>query len=179
MITPEMQTQKAPQLQRPDLGIETVEPGPIFVAEADRFPWISDDKEVPTSRIALADGTQINYGSLIGANNTIAKIADSVPENMSISAEQGLFKAMSLVLNGEQHPNIDHVADARSAEPMFKVSKSGRDAPRLFFTVSRSEKKDDVPTVLRIGIAPHKKQGELAAIVTGRSKKNYGDGGKR
>lgn len=179
MTTPEIQTQKAPQLQRPDLGIETVEPGPIFVAEVDRFPWISENKEVPTSRITLVDGTQINYGSLIGANKSLAKIADSVPENMSISAEQGLFKAMGSVLNGDQHPNIDHVADPLTAEPMFKVSKSGRDAPRLFFIISRGERKDDVPTVLRIGIAPHKKQGELAAIVTGREKKNYGQGRSR
>ena len=176
MTTPETLAPESVHSQRPDLGIETVEPGPIFVAEAEKFPWISGDKEIPTSRITLEDGMVINYGSLIGANKTLAKIADSVPETMSVSAEQGLFKAMRSVLNGNQHPNIDHVADPLTAEPMFKVSKSGRDAPRLFFIVSRGQKEDDVPTVLRIGIAPHKKQGELAAIVTGRAKKNYGRG---
>lgn len=179
MTTSELQTPNTVQLQRPDLGIETVEPGPVFVAEADKYPWISESREVPTSLITLEDGTQINYGSLIGANKTVSKIADTVSEQMSVSAEQGLFKAMGSVLKGEQHPNIDHVPDALTTEPMFKVSKSGRDAPRLFFIVSQGEKEGDVPTVLRVGIAPHKKQGELAAIVTGRSKKSYGDGRSR
>lgn len=167
------------QLQRPDLGIEAISPGPVLTIEAGQYPWISGEHQIPTSRVKLEDGTELNYGSLIGTNNTLSKIASSVPEQMSVSAEQGLFKAMGSVLSGEQHPNIDHVPGALSYEPMFKVSKSGRDAPRLFFIVSRGSEEGDVPTVLRVGIATHKKQGEVASIVTNRSKQNYGDGRAR
>jgi hypothetical protein len=169
-MTNPAETQKI-ELQRPDLGIETVQPGPNFGASTEDYPWISADMEVPTALITMEDGTQFNYGSLVGGNGALVKLAEKVPDKMSESAEQGLFKSVSRLLVGEQHPNVDHVPDQLSREPMFKVGKSGRDAPRLFFTIVKEA--DKLPTVLRIGIVSHKKQGELASIVTSRVKSSY------
>ncbi len=176
----ETPTPNTTELQRPDLGIETVTAGPSVVASREAFPWIKEEKfEVSTSKVKLAEGEEFNYGSLIGANNTLSKLANGVDLQSSVNAEQGLFKAIASVLRGDQHPNIDHVPDELSATPIFKVSKSGRDAPRLFFTVLPSDKEGELPTVLRLAIAGHKKQGEAAAVITARSKKNYGADGKK
>ncbi len=178
MVQPDVQKQTSTELQRPDLGIETVDQGPRIIAEVDTFPWIGENTEVQTALVTLEDGTQLNYGSIIGANNTLAKLADGVSEQSSINAEQGLFKALPKILVGEQHPNIDRVSDPLSTVPLFKVSKVGRDAPRLFFAVLPSKEEGDAPTVLRVGIAGHKKQGALANIVTGWRKGSYGGDGR-
>lgn len=167
------------ELQRPDLGIESVTSGEPILASTEDFPWVAQEGMVDTAHVTLEDGTEFQYGSLIGLSSSLAKIASDVPEQASINAEQGLFKSLPTILQNGFHPNIDSVPDALSSTPMFKVAKSGRDAPRLFFTIVPPETEGGLQTVLRVGIASHKKQGSLASLVTARGKRNYGDGGKR
>ncbi len=174
------QNHEAPRLQRPDLGIETVTPSGDLTVTNGEFPWLTDESlEIPTVSVKLQGVEQaFRYGSLIGGNSSVAKLAAEVPDEQSHSAEAGLFKALPALLGNMPAPNIESaVSYVDSVWPVLKVAKRGRDAARLYFSIITKEGQD--PVVLRLGIAQHKKQQALQGTLsqTKGNKRRKHDGG--
>lgn len=166
--------------QRPELGIDTVVPAEPYRVSANNYPWIQGDAEVSTVMVTMIDGTQFRYGSIVGLNNTVSKIAGNVPKHASARAEESLFMALPFVLRGETHPSVDRVINQYDETTLLKVGKKGPDAARLFFEVQQDEK-TELPVVLRVGVSSHKEQTKLHGIITtlDSSQRRKHDGGGR
>ena len=155
--------QEETQLERPDLGIESVRPGePIKITES-QMPWLHENVETPTVAITLESGQQVQYASVVGGNSTLRKLADHVPPAKSASAEAGLFKALPAWLSGT-HPNIDFVPFVAGTENLYKVSKNGKDVARLVFAKIENE---GIVTIVKVGISSHKEQQRMLSILSG------------
>lgn len=177
-----MTEQEIPKtLQRPDLGVETIAQADAIQVSKEQFPWISDDvTEVPTVHVLLEDGdTSFRYGSLVGGNHAIEKLADDVPPQQSKNAEQGMFKALASLLNGRSAPSVDRMTQYVSGDmPVYKTAKKGADVARLYFAITSDE--NGQPVVFKLGVAQHKKQDSLLAILKNKpGDKRKKDGGKR
>lgn len=167
---PQTQTEVIAAPQRPDLGIELVTPAEPLSVSRKMFPWISEQElEISTVGVKLEGVEQpFRYGSLVGASNGVEKIARDVPPQNSDNAEQGMFKALNMMLRGETVPTVEIVPDLAEGVTVFKTTKHGRDVARLFFTLFKDENGE--PVVLRLGIAPHKKQEAMVNVM--RQNKN-------
>ncbi len=159
--------------QRPDLGIETVSPSGLIRIPESTLPWAHEDYEVSTAFITLEDGTTVEYGSAVSANNSLVNIAGKVPPEKSRQAEAGLFKALPSFLNNQNHPNIDTVAMTESDQPVYKVAKRGNDVARLAFI--RLENRG-TPVIIKVGIARHKDQQRMMGILNGGGQRRKRDG---
>jgi hypothetical protein len=153
--------------ERPDLGIESVQPGENVVISESQMPWLHDDYEIPTVAVTLEGGQTVQYGSVVGGNSTLRKLASHVPADKSLSAEAGLFKALPTWLSGD-HPNIDTVPSNTGEGNLYKVAKNGKDVARLMFA---KIVKDDTVTIVKVGISSHKDQQRMLGVVSGSSNK--------
>lgn len=158
-------TDQESELQRPDLGIETVEQSSTFRLPADAMPWLGNEPiDLHTVAVKIDNFERpIRFGSVIGESNSIRKLATMVPEQQSRSAEQGMFKGLVSLLSNQPSPNIDRVVEVDSTLPIFKTTKSGKDVARLFFALTSDH--DGTPVVVKVGIAQHKKQQELYGVL--------------
>lgn len=163
--SPVEQTVSTPVSERPDLGIETILPGEPVQVSAEQMPWLHEAVEVPTVRLRLETGEELQYGSVVGGNATLSKIASHVPKEKSQSVEAGLFKALPAWLHGD-HPNIDVVMAELGTERLFKVGKNGKDAARLVFAKIQE---GDMVTIVKVGISSHKDQQRMLGVMTGSS----------
>lgn len=177
-----MTEQEIPKtLQRPDLGVETITQADAITVTKEQFPWISENAtEVPTVSVLLEDGeTSFRYGSLVGGSHALEKLADDVPPQQSKNAEQGMFKALSALLNGQQAPSVDRMTQYVAGDmPVYKTAKKGADVARLYFAITTDE--EGQPVVFKLGVAQHKKQDSLLALLKNKpGEKRKKDGGKR
>jgi hypothetical protein len=159
------ETDTQPTLQRPDLGIESVKSAASWHVKGEDYPWITQAMvEVPTVLVRL-QGLEVpfRYGSLVSANHSVEKIADDVPLKHSINGEQGMFKALPNLLTQQNTPTLESIQIPNSKTTILKTTKQGPDVARFFFTVGKDE--NGLPVVLKIGIAPHKKQEELINVL--------------
>jgi hypothetical protein len=164
-----------PQLQRPELGIETIAETTHSVAVTqEHYPWLTTESlDVPLVRVKLAElETEFLYGSMVSGNHSVAKLASEVPPQQSASADQAMFKGLTMLLQKGTAPNLESVAYVDSKSPLYKTTKRGHDVARLFFTVINGE----TPVVLRVGIASHKKQEALTGILNRSAKRRKKDG---
>lgn len=171
-------TEQEVELQRPDLGIETVEAAdPINVPES-TLTWVKGGAELQAVKVTLETGQSFLYASAIGQHNTLRKLADRVPDSRQNDAEAGLFKALPQILNHESTPNIDTVAFAESDSTILKTVKNGKNVARLAFTVTEIDGK---VCVIKVGLANHDKQNQMANVMRGTGKKvrRKQDGGRR
>ncbi len=168
-------------LQRPDLGVEAIAQAEPITVSREHFPWLSSEQmDVPTVHVKLEDGTtQFRYGSLVGCNPGTEKLAAEVPPQQSKNAEQGMFKALAALLNGQHATSVDSMSQYVAGDiPVFKTAKKGADVSRLYFAVTSDT--DGQPLVFKLGVAKHKKQDSLLAILKGTpGEKRKKDGGKR
>lgn len=157
--------------QRPDLGIEAVSPAAPVAVTDEQYPWLSEARiDVPTVEIRLANsGSTLRYGSAVGGNNALARIADDVPSQHSASAERSMFKGLSMLLQGQRTSTVEYVPYTGSVVPVYKTTNKGADAPRLFFSISTDDSGN--PVVIKLGIATHKKQQQLLGVLKGDSGK--------
>jgi len=164
------------QLQRPEVNIESVVPGDPAMLTAEQLPWMTSDLfEMPTVRVRMADGTEFSYGSAVSANGSVEKLAHEVPVEQSRQTEEAMFKALPFLFDGKLPPNIKREITIGSDLTIFKVARKGNDVPRLLFTWFQGEQG---PTVVKLGIAKHKKQMELQSVMTGKAQRKH-DGGSR
>ncbi len=167
-------------LQRPDLGVESVNPTDQNVQlSKEEFPWLAEDQvELHTVKVRLEDGTEFRYASAVSAHDGIADLAADVPHDRSLSAERGMFKGVAAILQGQTPSSIDTVVrKAVDITPqLYKTAKRGNDVARLFFTVMEDEAG---PFVVKLGVASHKKQHKLMAIMNGKPGKGRQIDGKR
>lgn len=157
-----------PELQRPDLGIEAVERSNNIYVTQDMYPWINiESLKVPTVLVKMEGMAQpIRFGSIVNGNNTLEKIADSVPKAQSKKAERGMFQAALPLAENKAAPTIDRI-DVGSSEITFKTAQHGSDVARLFFSVSKD--KEGILTFLKLAVAPHKKQQQLLSVLRGNN----------
>jgi hypothetical protein len=94
----------------PELG--RMQPHETHVVNAEAYPWINVPSEViRTSLVVLPDETVFRYASLIRLNNTVERLAGSVPLSASDRAQTALFNRLPSVLignptaNAEMNPN--------------------------------------------------------------------------
>jgi len=155
------------QSQRPDIGVESVSPAEPVTVSAEQYPWLSEDKvEVPTVEVRLEEaGVTFRYGSLVGGNNNIERIADDVPPQLSSAAERCMFKGLSMVLQSQRTSTVECVPYTDSPATVYKTTNKGNDAPRLFFSVTTDETGRSV--VLKLAVATHKKQQQLLGVIGG------------
>lgn len=160
--------------QRPDINVETIKQAVPAKISQNQLPWItSSELEIPLVRVLTTDGVAFRYGSAVKGNGSIERLADKVEVPKSVSAEQVMFKSLPMLFEGRMAPNIDRDTNTDAAWPIFKVSKKGADAPRLFFTWFSDEQG---PVVVKLAIAQHKKQQELIGILRNTSNRRKRDG---
>lgn len=160
----------APKLQRPDLGIVVVQPGPDVTVHSTDYPWIGENRQVHTRHVFTQGGLEFFYGSLIRANPTIERIAGKVSLEASTRAEQRLFRALGAVTKGEHHSSVKKIPYDISEAPVLKVLCQGNRMAQLFFTVQSCNELPN-PLVLRVGIVTQQDEHHLLSVITARGKK--------
>jgi hypothetical protein len=139
---------------------------PVTVSN-DVYPWInSDHEQVPTVSVTLVDGTTFIYGSLVGLNHSIRKIADSVAASDSNSTQTALFMGLPSVLQGRPHPGISKVENSHlERSTLLVASRNLTREPSLIFAVDPSAAEDGTPTVLRAGIGTANEYPKILGIM--------------
>lgn len=146
-----------PQLQRPDLNVESVRQADPVSVTRENLPWINtNDMEIPTVLVTTDDGTAFRFGSAVSGNHTLEKIASGVPADRSAKAERTMFKALPELIAHKPVPNIDTDASNSAEWTVFKTIGKGADAPRLFFTIFEGD--NGTPVVLKLAVATYNKQ---------------------
>src|ERR1035438_5394437 len=97
------------------------------------YPWINiAQTEVPTIEVSLEDGTSFIYGSLIGLNNSIMKIADTVSPSDSASLQTVLFNGLPSILRGVSGSGISRVENSQHlSSTLFVASRNLARMPGL------------------------------------------------
>lgn len=144
---------------------EGIEPGEPVTAAPENYPWLSEAVEVSTTLITLADETRFRYGSIIGYNKSLSKIADSVPQSDSDSLQKALFMAMPDVLKGNPTQGISKVQNSNAQANLLAVSRNIVRLPSLIFAVEVPEDKDAPQAVLRAGITVPKNSMKLLRVL--------------
>jgi hypothetical protein len=165
-----------PQLQRPDLGIETVSHADPILVSDEQFPWLNSSvMEVPTVSVKLSGlDTTFRYGSIVDGNGSVEKIARDVPSQASSNAEMGMFKGLEMVLKRQMAPNLEFVVGLDTGLPVYKTTKRGPDAARLYVAMLKDDSGE--PVVLKLAIAQHKKQEQLYSLLRSGSTRRKKDG---
>ncbi len=164
-------------MQLPKYGIENINNSSQQVSLSEgAFPWVDGPVELSAARVNLEGGETVLYASAVGLNSSVEKLARKVPDEQSQNAEQGLFKGLSTYLAGGSPANFDTVAGVDIDGEVFKVSKSGRNAARLYFAVIRT---GEEPLVVKLGIANHDQQIALQGIIGNVRRRQKKDGRSR
>ena len=132
------------------------------------YPWLRVAfAEVPTVQVTLPDGKEFLYGSIIGLNNSIEKLADAVPEPDSTSAQAALFAGLPDTLVGLPHQGISKVENAAgaSSSTLFVASRNIVRYTGLVFAVEPPADRRELPVVLRVGISVPKEHFRLLKIM--------------
>ncbi len=131
---------------------------PLEVSQAD-YPWLSaNETTIPTFLVTLNDGTKFRFGSLIGLNGTVEKIAKSVAQTESMSTQAALFMGLPNVLKGQPASGIIKVENSSLPRgTLFVASRNLVTAAGLIFAIQRPEiTEPDQAIVLRAGISTAK-----------------------
>lgn len=132
-----------------------------------QYPWIvSEETTIPTFLVALHDGTQFRFGSLIGLNTSIEKLADSVRPRESASTQAALFMGLPSVLQGQPASGISKVENSNlKNNTLFIASRNLVTAAGLVFAIQNREGGSGISTVLRAGISSAKLRPRLLSVM--------------
>lgn len=133
--------------------VRAVEPYALRPVSSDTYPWINvESTEIPTVLVTLVDGTEFQYGSIVGLNGGIRKIADKVSEDDSERTQRAMFMGLPSVLNGARHQGIRRAENSRLiGGTLFIASRNLVQQPSMVFSVESSESDRLPDTVLRAG----------------------------
>lgn len=133
-----------------------------FHVDATNYPWINTaEAEVSTVLVELVGETSFRYGSLIGLNSAVKKIAASIPTAESVAAQDALFMGLPTVLQGLPHQVIGKVKDCKlPASTLFTASRGPRGAG-LVFAIENPQTTEGLPVVLRAGISHNAERTKL------------------
>lgn len=134
----------------------------------DDYPWLPRDAEVPASLVSLGGGTDFYYGSMIGLNGTVRKIAGSVPGPESEGLQDTLFAALPDTLGGRPNSRVTKAYSLGGLDrTLLIVTKQSLRASGLVFAVeSGMESEESGPkTVLRVGISTGKDYPKLMRLL--------------
>lgn len=139
----------------------------LEVVKANDYPWIdAESAGIPTFLVKLQDGTEFRFGSLVGLNGTIEKIADEVSRKDSASTQDILFTGLREVLHGKTASGISEVENYRTGRiPLFFASRNLMSEAGLIFTTPPQESGSDPQTVLRVGISTPKQRHKLLGVI--------------
>lgn len=157
-------------LQRPDLGIETVEQARKIKLKPESYSWLHENISVPLLKTNL-DGLDepIYFGSAVKGNQTLTKLASRMSQQDSDSASRALFKGIVPFMNEDGlPPNIEQCPYISAESTIYKTSKRGKNAPRLFFTAFRDNQ--NRPIFIKLAVTMHDKQQQAINTMSGKSK---------
>lgn len=131
------------------------------------YPWINQaTAEVATVLVTLDDGPSFVYGSLIGLNRTIAKMADRVSVSDSESLQTALFNGLPSVLSGVPHSGISRVENSQHIDArLFVASRNLARLPGLVFAIDSRVADEKTPIVFRAGVTPPSEQSRLLGLL--------------
>ncbi len=138
-----------------------------ILVDDDMYPWINTAPvEVPAVAVTLEDGTAFLYGSLIGLNNSVAKMADKVSQSDSEALQTTLFNGLPSVLKGKPHSGISRVENSQHLEArLFVASRNLARFPGLFFAVDPRVFDEITPLVFRTGLSTPSEQSRLLGLL--------------
>ena len=131
------------------------------------YPWINTaSADVPTVSVILDDGTSFLYGSLIGLNRTVAKMADKVPVSESENLQTVLFNGLPSILRGVPTPGVSRVENSQHIDArLFVASRNLARFPGLVFAIDPRLADEKTPVVFRAGVIPASEQGRLLGLL--------------
>jgi hypothetical protein len=130
------------------------------------YPWMNTPlAEVPTVKVEL-DEVAFLYGSIVGLNKSIRKIADSVSIEDSSSLQTVLFSGLPSLLSGNPHQGIGKVEGTEFVGgTLFTASRNIIREPSLIFAVGDTDNRSGIPVVLRAGVSNAKSLPKLFAVM--------------
>jgi hypothetical protein len=139
--------------------------GPVTMNQAD-YPWIAGDSPIQTFLVTLKTGTKFRFGSIIGLNKTIEKIAAAVPSAESASTQTALFMGLPALLSGKPASGISRVENSKLPNStLFIASRNLVSAAGLIFSVQAESDETRYPLVLRAGISTAKQRTRLLSVM--------------
>lgn len=138
---------------------------PLEIPKAN-YPWISETTVIPTFLVTLHDGTEFCFGSLIGLNKTVEKIAANISSSDSSSTQSALFMGLPDVLQGLPASGISKVENSKlPVSSLFIASRNLVRSAGLVFAIQTPEAASELPTVLRLGISTSSDRPRLLAVM--------------
>lgn len=129
---------------------------PIEVSH-ETYPWINTPGAEVSAIVVELGETAFLYGSIIGLNKSIRKVADSVPTEDSSSLQTVLFSSLPAILSGNPHQGIGKVENSDFVgSTLFTASRNIVREPSLIFTLADKKSRDELPLVLRAGVSTAK-----------------------
>lgn len=144
-----------------------VSPSESIQVTDETYPWINTAQaEIPTIAVSLEDGTSFIYGSLIGLNKSIMRIAESVSPSDSVSLQTVLFNGLPSVLRGVSGSGMSRVENSQHlTSTLFIASRNLARMPGLIFAVKSSAENAELPVVLRAGVSSSAERTKLLRLL--------------
>lgn len=130
------------------------------------YPWINTPLAAVHAIEVEMDNAAFIYGSIVGLNKSIRKIADSVTPADSASLQTVLFSGLPSVLSGTPHQGIGKVENSTLASGvLFTASRNLVREPCLLFAISNELEVTDLPLVLRTGVGNAKDLPKILSVM--------------
>lgn len=144
-----------------------VEPHCPISVNREAYPWINvEHTEISTVTVALQDGVRFCYGSIIGLNKSITRIAEKITAEDSANLQHTLFAGLPSLFAGTPFRGISRVEKAESIPAtLFATVKRDTKSPSLIFAVEPPSAERELPVVLRAGVSRRLEQSHLLGLM--------------
>ena len=133
----------------------------------DRFPWVNNGSpEISATVVTLDNETSFVYGSLVGLNGSIRKLADQVASPDSEGLQKTLFQALPSILSRNPHSGVSRVEGSRHIDAtLFIASRNLAKLPSLVSAVETQPAYAEWPVVLKVGTCKVTDQTRLLGLL--------------